>query len=199
MDTAEKKRGRPRSFSADDALDSALEVFLKKGYEGCSVDDLACALGINKPSLYSAFGNKEELFVSVLRRYHGRYREKFGDLTARGLTPKETIEVWFSWFLDNYRSQDEPLGCLIVNSTLLAGEKYPKIAEELKAFHDLNEELMADYLRKQKRNGTFSGDPTATSQFLNAVVQGMAVLHRGQRNASALKNIARQALEAFSV
>ena len=197
MKTAEKKVGRPRSFSEEEALDSALQVFMKKGYEGCSVDDLACALGINKPSLYAAFGNKEDLFLSVLRKYHERYRKNFAELSEMGLAPKQAIEEWFSWFLANYRSQDEPVGCLIVNSTLLAGENYPKIAEELKSFHDLNEKLMTDYLRKEKKKGRFDGDPAATSQFLNAVVQGMAVLHRSQRDPKVLKNIVRKALAAL--
>jgi len=197
MKTAEKKVGRPRSFSEEEALDSALKVFMKKGYEGCSVDDLTCALGINKPSLYSAFGNKEDLFLSVLRMYHARYREKFAELSEKGPPPKQAIEEWFSWFLANYNAQDEPVGCLIVNSTLLAGENYPRIAEELKSFHDLNEKLMTEYLRKEKKKGAFTGDPAAISQFLNAVVQGMAVLHRSQRNPKVLKNIVREALSAL--
>ena len=197
MKTAGKKVGRPRSFSEEEALDSALKVFMKKGYEGCSVDDLTCALGINKPSLYAAFGNKEELFLSVLRMYHERYRKNFASLSERGLPPKQAIEEWFSWFLGNFKSQNEPVGCLIVNSTLLAGENYPKIAEELKSFHDLNEKLMTEYLRKEKKKGRFSGDPAGTSQFLNAVVQGMAVLHRSQRDPRVLKNIVRGALGAM--
>jgi len=197
MKTETAKRGRPRAFSEDEALDAALEVFLAKGFEGCSVDDLSCALGINKPSLYSAFGNKEDLFVSVLRKYHGRYRERFGELVGKGLPPKKTVAEWFSWFLDNYRSQHEPLGCLIVNSTLLAGENYPRIAEELKKFHDLNEKLMSDYLQKEKKAGRFPGDPAVTSQFLNAVVQGMAVLHRSQHDIGALRNIAKKAMDAI--
>src|SRR5919204_2338880 len=61
--------GRPRSFDADTALDRALDVFWRHGYEGTSLADLTAAIGINKPSLYAAFGNKEELFGKVLTRY----------------------------------------------------------------------------------------------------------------------------------
>lgn len=197
MMDGEKRKGRPRSFCKEEALSSALGVFLKKGYDAASIDDLTCALGINRPSLYSAFGNKEELFAKVLEAYHERYRLKFAELTAEGLPPRETVEKWFSGFLGNYRSQDEPLGCLIVNSTLLAGEEHPEISAKLKSFHDLNEKLMADYLRKEKRAGRFKGDPKAVSQFLNAVVQGMAVLHRTQGDPKVLKNIVRSAMEAF--
>ena len=62
-------KGRPREFDADEALDRALEVFWRKGYEGASLSELTEAMGINRPSLYAAFGNKEELFRKALDRY----------------------------------------------------------------------------------------------------------------------------------
>src|SRR5262245_59406118 len=63
------QRGRPREFDTDQALDRALEVFWRKGYEGASISELTEAMGINRPSLYAAFGNKEELFRKALDRY----------------------------------------------------------------------------------------------------------------------------------
>src|SRR5262252_2095208 len=62
-------RGRPRAFDRDRALDQALQVFWRKGYEGASLSDLTRAMGINRPSLYAAFGNKKSLFRQVLDRY----------------------------------------------------------------------------------------------------------------------------------
>src|SRR5690348_4805353 len=63
------RRGRPRSFDVDHALDRALKVFWRKGYEGASLPDLTKAMGINRPSLYAAFGNKEALFRKAIDRY----------------------------------------------------------------------------------------------------------------------------------
>src|SRR6185312_6508146 len=63
------KRGRPRAFDAERALDRALNVFWRKGYEGASLPELTKAMGINRPSLYAAFGNKEALFKKALDRY----------------------------------------------------------------------------------------------------------------------------------
>ena len=197
MQETEKKRGRPRCFDKDEALDAALGVFHAQGYEGASIDDLTAALGINRPSLYSAFGNKEDLYIAVLQKYHGNYRDFFESLIAEKLPPKETIKKWLSFFLENSKAQKDPLGCLIVNSTLLAGTSYPRISQELKKLHDLNAALLEDYLAAEKKNGRFSGDPAATSQFYNALVQGMAVLYRSQRDYDALENIASNALMAW--
>ena len=62
-------KGRPREFNLDKALNRALKVFWRKGYEGTSLIDLTKAMNINRPSLYAAFGNKESLFRKVLDRY----------------------------------------------------------------------------------------------------------------------------------
>ena len=194
METCEKKRGRPRCFEENLALEAALGVFLSRGYEGTSLDDLTKALGINRPSLYRAFGNKEKLFLTVLEKYHQKYRHYFNQLIKKNKPPKETLREWLSWFLQNYRSQENRWGCLIVNSTMLSNDNYPFISKELKGFHDLNEKLLSDYLKKEKKKGNFGGDPVATSQFFNAVVQGMAVLHRSQGKKKALENIVENAL-----
>src|SRR5206468_3156330 len=64
-----KMRGRPREFDADKALDQALRIFWKHGYEGASLPELTRAMGINRPSMYAAFGNKEALFRKAVERY----------------------------------------------------------------------------------------------------------------------------------
>src|SRR5258707_13699013 len=77
-ETDPPQRGRPRAFDPDAALDRAMHVFWAKGYEGASLSDLTRAMRINRPSLYLAFGNKEQLFRTVLDRYMARPVAYFG-------------------------------------------------------------------------------------------------------------------------
>ena len=87
-----RPNGRPRSFDFDDALDAAMQVFWRKGYEGASLSDLTQAMGINRPSLYAAFGNKNTLFRKALDRYAegpaAYVAEALKQPTARAVTQK---------------------------------------------------------------------------------------------------------------
>ncbi len=199
MEQTKKKIGRPRSFDKNEALDCAIEVFFEKGFEGTSLDDLTKRLSINRPSLYSAFENKERLFLVALDRYHEVYLHFFSDLIAKELPAKETIKIWLAWFIENYQSQEVPFGCLIVNSTTLCKSEYPAITNHLTKFHDLNEQLLADYFKTAIKRGELKKgtDSQALSQFYNAIVQGMAVLRRGQGKMKAVKNIAAEAMKNF--
>src|SRR5713226_9446609 len=105
--------GRPRAFDIDEALDRALNVFWRKGYEGTSLPDLTRAMGINRPSLYAAFGNKSALFSKVLDRYaQGQachVRDALAEPTARAVAEK-----LLSGTIDLLTDPGHPHGCLYV-------------------------------------------------------------------------------------
>ena len=104
--------GRPREFDLDKALDQALEVFWRNGYEGASIADLTEAMGINPPSLYAAFGNKEGLFRKALDRYVEQ-RTDFWNEALEAPTARGMVEHLLRDSADFLTEECNPPGCLI--------------------------------------------------------------------------------------
>ena len=109
--------GRTRQFDVDEALDRALEVFWARGYEGATLPELTMAMGINRPSLYAAFGNKEQLFRKALDRYQTGPMS-FLTEALRKPTARAVVEAIFSGFVRMQRDRDKARGCLIVSGAL---------------------------------------------------------------------------------
>src|SRR5690349_3761131 len=113
-------RGRPREFCVDQALATALRVFWEKGYEGTSLNDLTDAIGITRPSLYAAFGNKESLFRKALDLYETEklayIRQALAKPTARGVA-----ETMLRGTIDNVTSDEQPHGCMGVITSVACG------------------------------------------------------------------------------
>ncbi|MEW8239758.1 MAG: TetR/AcrR family transcriptional regulator, partial [Candidatus Thiodiazotropha taylori] len=115
--------GRKRSFDKSEALDKAMRLFWENGYSGTSVSDLTQQLGINKPSLYAAFGNKEKLFQSALERYMACYAAPLLEqLTRPDEQPlAERIRHYMSNIIELVSNKTSPKGCLFVKSSCEAG------------------------------------------------------------------------------
>src|ERR1700716_4542058 len=113
LKTAPTQRGRPRAFDPDAALERAMRVFWAKGYEGASLSNLTRAMRINRPSLYGAFGNKQQLFRKVLDRYMDGPVGYFGKALA---APKarDVVEQIFRGTIRMAENRRVPAGCLLV-------------------------------------------------------------------------------------
>src|SRR5258708_6952571 len=122
--------GRTRQFDVDEALDRALEVFWARGYEGSTLPALTKAMGINRPSLYAAFGNKEQLFRKALDRYQTGPMS-FLTEALRQPTARAVVEAIFSGFVRMQRDRDKARGCLIVSGALACGEEAETVRREL--------------------------------------------------------------------
>lgn len=123
-------RGRPRAFDREVALETAMQLFWRHGYEGTSVAMLCNAIGINMPSLYAAFGNKEALFQQVLDIYienHASYiRRALAASTAR-----EVAEQLLRGAVDMVDNPQNPDGCMIVHGALAATPMSDSVHKEL--------------------------------------------------------------------
>lgn len=168
--------GRPRSFDMDNALEQALQVFWRKGYEGTSLTDLTSAMGINRPSLYSAFGNKEELFRKALDRYDngpGAYtKEAFSLPTAR-----QVIEGLMLGAIDNVTNPANPSGCLLVQGALACGLEAEPIRKELIFRRMAGETLLHQRLEQAKASGDLpiDSEPADLARYVTTVIRGISV------------------------
>src|ERR1700680_1561830 len=172
--------GRPRSFDLDKALDAATQVFWREGYQGASLSDLTEAMGINRPSLYAAFGNKETLFHKVIDRYaRGRaayVREALKQPTARAVT-----EQLLRGAADLLTDPQHPTGCLLVQGALVCGEDSDCIRQALVSRRVAIEAALRRRFQRAKEEGDLAADtnPADLSRYVITISQGMAVQAAG--------------------
>jgi len=181
--------GRPRGYDRGEVLGKALGVFHRYGYEGASMARILDATGMKAPSLYHAFGDKEQLFQAVLEHYHQPYREAVSELFGEPSTLKA-----FRSFFDLARRTHcctEALGCLIVNSSVVGEEFGAAIPLKVKALQDLNERLIYQRLRRGQEAGHLDPDEDVRklARYINGVIQGAAVLARGQQSTAAVRAV----------
>ena len=191
--------GRPRAFDIDQALDQALHVFWERGYEGTSIADLTEAMGINPPSLYAAFGNKETLFKKALNRYEARRDEIFEEAFAAP-TAREAIERLLESVAERLSGKDGPSGCLMVQAALCGSEECDSVRKDLAARRAQGEILIRKRLERGKKEGDLlkDADLVDLARYLATVMQGMAVQAAGGASRKELRAIANTALRAWS-
>ena len=191
-------RGRPRSFDIEGALDAALQVFWRRGYEGASLTDLTEAMGINRPSLYAAFGDKEGLFRQVLDRYlqgpAAYVSQAMHEGTARAVAEKLLFGA--AKMLGDPRN---PRGCLAVQGALTCRETAAPIQQELMQRRARYELALRRRLQRAKLEGDLSSaaNPAELAAFLLTVVHGMSVQAAGGAGRAQLRRIAQVALRAW--
>jgi len=190
--------GRPRTFDADDALDRAIEVFWRQGYEGTSLSDLTAATGMNRPSLYAVFGTKEDLF----RRAVARYAERDMSYVLDALREPTAIEVAQAFLRDNVAAitrPDRPAGCLTVQGGASCGPANRHIAEFLAASRLVGEKAFVDRFARAVKAGDLPAgtDPASLARFLMVVSEGLALHAAAGATRSELKKVAALALTVF--
>jgi AcrR family transcriptional regulator len=170
------RRGRPRAFDVDKALDRAVQVFWRKGYDGTSITDLTQAMGIERPSLYAAFGNKESLFRKALDRYANGpsafVREALKEPTARAV-----VERLMQGVINTATDPRNPPGCLLVHGALSCGGAADCIQQELAARRASNEASLRKRFRRAIAEGDLppDADADALARYIATVNLGMAV------------------------
>lgn len=171
-----RPRGRPTNFDHEEALEKALQVFWTRGYEGASMSELTEALGINKPSIYAAFGNKEELFRKTLARYTSGpaafVKEAMKEPTAR-----QVVEKFLLRAVDFFSDRSTPNGCMIVQAALTGGQGSSMIQQELIAYRKNLEASFNERFELAKSQGDLPQQVNTKqlAKYIATIHQGMSV------------------------
>ena len=190
--------GRPRAFDADAALDEAMEVFWRHGYEGATIAQLTDAMGINPPSLYAAFGSKEGLLKAALDRYSAK-RAAFMEDILNAPTARETAERMLMGIAETQTDPANPPGCLLVQGGLACGTGSENVPFELAARRAQTEQQLRERFVRAKAEGDLkpTADPAALARYLSAVTVGMGVMASSGADREALRQVAAVSLKAF--
>ncbi|WP_190303427.1 TetR/AcrR family transcriptional regulator [Pseudanabaena sp. UWO311] len=190
-------KGRPREFDLDRALDSAMLVFWRDGYEGASLSELTAAMNINRPSLYGTFGDKESLFFKVLDRYIECYAKDGVGKLSEYKDIGEAIAAFFASVEKLLTDPHHPAGCLIANCTLECGRnRYEAISRRLNQCHAETTAALYQRLRLAQIEGQLAADEDvqAMAQFFTATMMGMGMMARTGANLVAIRQVSALAL-----
>ena len=195
--------GRPREFDPGVALDHALLLFWRDGYDGASVNRIADAMGVSKPSLYAAFGDKEALYLLALERYGERQRARFASVLDAEPDARTAVEKFPQCTVDAHLDPDTPGGCMVVAGTTICDS--PGVPESIKqavcAALRAGGTAIEARLARAQREGQLpaSVDIAGLAAYFNTVLAGLSVQSKGQQCGEVLRAVVASAMQAWPV
>jgi AcrR family transcriptional regulator len=192
-------KGRPREFDTDDVLHKALLVFWQRGFEGASLTELTEAMGISRPSLYAAFGNKEELFRRALERYAETGPGAMYSAALAAPTARAVVERLLRGAAECLTDPGHPAGCLSVQGALSCSDDAQSIKDELCALRSDGEAELRERFARAKAEGDLAAasNPEALARYVSTLLQGMSVQAAGGATREQLLDVADMALGAW--
>lgn len=200
VEKADVKLGRPRCFCEEAALDAAMRVFWEKGYEGASLSDLTEAMGINRPSLYAVFGNKEELFRRAMVRYAdgpaAYIREALMEPTARAV-----VEALLKGSVRLLGDPHNPRGCFSVRGALAGGSEADAVRDALTQWRRHGEAEIQKRLKRAQTEGDLAKDVDAgdLTRYLTTILNGLGIQAANGASKAELTRVAEMALRSLPV
>jgi AcrR family transcriptional regulator len=188
-----RPRGRPRAYDPDRAMDHAMGTFWRAGYAATSLDDLTAATGMNKPSLYSAFGDKRALYLATLERYTEAGRAALAEALRPDLPLREGLQRAYDTALRFYLPTDGPArGCFLIGTAATESVEDPEVRKRLREGLRLYDSLFEARLARARKEGEIAADtdPAALASMASAVMHTLALRSRAGDPEKMLRAIA---------
>jgi AcrR family transcriptional regulator len=195
-----KRRGRPRAYEPEVALGKALDLFRKGGFAATSLDDLSAATGMNRPSLYGAFGDKRELYIKSYQRYRDDARAAMLDIFREEMPLRQRLQRIYAIALEIYLSGEAgPRGCFTVMTAASEAVADPDIrAMVLEGFSELDKAFAVCFRRGQEKGELpESADPFVLAQLASATIHTVAIRARARVPRKELEAIVKGAIDVM--
>jgi TetR/AcrR family transcriptional regulator, transcriptional repressor for nem operon len=184
---------RPREFDLDELLETALEVFWEKGYDGTSMADLLDATGLHKGSLYKVFSDKRAIYLAVLDRYTAQILDGWRKTVAASRSPRDALRRWFLGFAIYDGAYK---GCFAANTSVELAPHDAEIARKLDRFTAKFRSNFVETIEDGKRAGEIAShvDSKATAEMFVLLMFGFRVVGKHSRHSAAVVDVALSAL-----
>lgn len=189
IDTAPRRRGRPREFDRNDALDAAMHVFHTRGYAAASLDDLAGAMGMSRPSLYNAFGNKQAIYRQAFDHFRSMMRREMTNVFDREGELRVALENFYRTALGVYLASEPAPGCFVFCTAPVETVTHAEIRDDLRSVLDEVDEALAAQFSAAQRAGSFPRrfDPKQAARIAQAVLHSLALRARAGESKETLE------------
>jgi AcrR family transcriptional regulator len=196
--TNSSRMGRPRTFREEEALDAAMRVFWDKGYEGTSLDDLTDAMGINRSSLYSSFGDKEALFQKTLARY-ADVRMAFMREALQRSSARDAVEALLRGTVEFLADPTHPRGCLSLQGGLACGTGVESVKRAMIEWRQKGLQTIQKRMQRAKQEEDLPGevDPKDLARYISVVMNGLAVQAANGATSTEMKRAVELALRSM--
>ncbi|AXQ23820.1 TetR/AcrR family transcriptional regulator [Acinetobacter wuhouensis] len=196
-----RRRGRPKCFDEQEALQKAMMLFWKYGYEATAMSDLTKALNLTAPSIYSTFGDKSQLFHACLDYYLKHEACSLDLIFQQAETAKVAIEIYLYENLKKLLQQDKPTGCMLVTATMNCSEQHQPLQHDLLLKRQQVKEKIYQRLQQGVEDGDLSSDADiqAMTDYYSTVIQGLTMQARDGVAIEQLENVVTLALKTWTL
>ena len=186
------KRGRPKLYDEDSALLAAGAVFWTQGYSGTSLDDLSEAMGMNRPSIYRAFGDKQAIYRKALEQFCAQLEQGFANTMLAHSDIRHGLTVFYVEALKVYTGGPDARGCMVMCTAPAVAISHPEVRADLLAIVQQLDQKFADRIETAIAHGQIAhvDDVSVLSQIVQAVLHSLAIRSRAGQSKASLKKMA---------